>query len=235
MSRAIVERLKSACAEERIAACRDTVADPAAAAALDALGEALGDPVRAVARAASDALAQLAGKVDGVVPVVRAALRSDDAARRWHAALASARIEPPTPRLLPAIVEALASAQPEVRWEAARLLVEAGRANPEFLPFAVGLVANGDSATVRSMAVHCVRELGADCPESARALLQATRDRDRSVRRAALTALAGIAQPSREALERLREVASDPRDAASQRLAARALDALARTRGGARI
>jgi HEAT repeat protein len=224
----LIERLRSSKPDERISACRDAVEDPSAIVLIDALGEALGDPVKAVARAASDALAHLAGEIDGVEPVVRLALRSDDASRRWHAALTSARIEPPALRLLPPIVEALASCEGDVRWMAARLLVETGRLNPEVLPLVVGLVTGGESADVRRMATHCARELGPERPESTRALLEGTRDSDRSVRHAALTALAGLTDPSREVFDRLMEVIADPSDAPSRKIAAYSLGALVR-------
>ncbi len=228
MSHPIVERLQSSKPDERISACSDAVKDPSAIVLIDALGEALGDPVKAVARAASDALARLAREIDGVEPVLRLALRSDDASRRWHAALTSARIEPPAPRLLPAIVEALASGERDVHWMAARLLVEMGRVNPEVLPLVVGLVTGGESANVRRMATHCVRELGPERPESTRALLEGTRDADRSVRHAALTALAGLTDPSVAVFDRLMEVIADPSDAPSRKMAAYSLGALAR-------
>jgi HEAT repeat protein len=228
VSHPLVERLQSSKPDERAAACRDAVEDPSAILLIDALGEALGDPVKAVALAASEALARLAREIDGVKPVVRVALRSDVASRRWYAALTSARIEPPSPRLLPAIVEALASCDGDVRWMAARLLVETGRVNPEVLPLVVGLVTGGDSADVRRMATHCVRKLGPERPESARALLAGTRDPDQSVRHAALTALAGLTDPSREVIDRLMEVVADPSDATSRKMAVYSLGALAR-------
>lgn len=228
MSHPLVERLQSSNSDERAAACRDAVQDPSATLLLDALGEALGDPVKAVALAASDALIQLAREIDEVKSIVRLALRSDDTSRRWYAALTSARIEPPTPRLLPPIVDAMASSEGDVRWMAARLLVETGRVNPEVLPLVVGLVTGGASANVRRMAAHCVRELGPERPESTHALLQGTRDPDRSVRHAALTALAGLTDPSREVFERLMEIITDPSDATSRKMAAYSLSILAR-------
>ncbi len=228
MSHPIVERLQSSVTDERVSACRDAVEDPSAIVLIDALGEALGDPDKAVAVAASDALACLAREIDGVEAVVHRALRSDDTSRRWHAALTSARIEPPTPRLLPPIVEALANPDGDVRWMAARMLVDAGRTNPEVLPLVIVLVTGGESAEVRRMATHCVRELGPERPESARALLEGTRDSDRFVRRAALTSLAGLTDPSREVFDRLTEVLADPGDAANRKMAAYSLSALAR-------
>jgi HEAT repeat protein len=234
VSHPIVERLHSSDPDERRSACRDAISDPAAMLLISALGEALGDPVLSVARAASEALTRLARKVTGVEEVVHRALRSDEPSRRWHAVLVSSRIEPPSPRLLPPTVEALASEESEVRWTAARLLVEAGRVNPEVLPLVIGLVRCGDSARVRSMAAYCVRELAPEQPESASALLDATRDSDVLVRRAALTALAGLSDPAPEIFERLSEIMDDPSDPGSRRIAAHALGVLGAV-GGARI
>ncbi len=230
MSHPLVERLQSSKSEERASACRDAVEDPSATLLIDALGEALGDPVKAVALAASAALVQLAREIAEVKPVVHLALRCDNASRRWHAALTSARIEPPTPRLLPPIVEALASCERDVRWMAARLLVDTGHVNPEVLPLVVGLVTGSASANVRRMAAHCVRELGPERPESSYALLKGTHDPDRSVRHAALTALAGLTDPSREVFDRLMEIITDPSDSTSRKLAAYSLGVLARER-----
>jgi len=227
VSHPIIERLRSSKADERASACRDAVDDPSATLLIDALGDALSDCDKSVALAASEALAHLAREIDEVKPIVRRALRSDDASQRWYAALTSARIEPPTPRLLPPIVEALGSSEGDVRWMAARLLVETGRVNPEVLPLAVGLVTGGTSAGVRRMAAHCVRELGPERPESTRALLEGTRDPERPVRHAALTALAGLTDPSREVFDRLMEIIVDPTDATSRKMAAYSLHALA--------
>ncbi|HXV37430.1 MAG TPA: HEAT repeat domain-containing protein [Myxococcota bacterium] len=229
MTHPILERLHSAEPDVRADACREALDDPSALLLIDALGDALGDPVDAVALAASDALARLAREVDGVGRVLQRALRSDDASRRWHAALTSARIEPPAPRLLPAIVEALASPSRERRWTAARLLVETGRMHPEVLKLALGLATTSESARVREMAIHCARELGADVTEAADALLAATRDRDRSVRRAALTALAALEDPPCKVYAKLVDLLDDASDGISRALAARALCALART------
>jgi len=232
VSHPIVERLQSPVPDERVSACRDAVADPSAIVLIDALGEALGDPVAAVAIAASDALARLAREVDGVEAVVHRALRSADPSRRWHAVLTSTRIEPPSPRLIAPIVEALASRESEVRWMAARLLVDIGRSVAEVLPLATGLVTGGESADVRRMATHCVRELGPERPESARALLEGTRDPDPLVRRAALTALAGLTDPPPEVFDRLAEVIARSSDVANRAIAVHSLRAVAREHTG---
>ena len=231
MSHPIIERLRSRDPEERRSACRDAMSDPVATLLVDALGETLGDPVKSVARAASEALVRIAREANNVEEVVHRALRSDEPSRRWHAVLVSSRIEPPSPRLLPPTIEALASADSNVRWTAARLLVEAGRVNPEVLPLVIGLVRSGESTRVRCMAAYCVRELAPDQPETARALLDATRDSEVQVRRAALTGLAGLTDPSADVFDRLLEVMQEPSDPGSRRIAAHAIGALGAVRG----
>jgi HEAT repeat protein len=143
--------------------------------------------------------------------------------RRFGAAFTLARISPPGPRLLPALVEALSSPDGDVRWAAARLLVDAGRVHGEVLPLLTGLARGSESASVRRMATFALRELAPDRPEAASALLEAARDPDLHVRRAALTAMAALqAPPASVSAHLLGVLASDP-DAASRRLAALAL------------
>ncbi len=225
MSHPLLARLASPRAAERARACREAVDDPSAVVLVEALAERLGDPEKQVARAASDALVLL-GRAHAVADALREALHSGTARQRWYAARSLARLEPPAPRLLPALVEALGSDDADVRWEAARLLVDTGRLHGEVLPLLLGLTGTGDLPLQRAMAAHALRELAPDEPRCAAALLAASRDADRSVRRAALTALAGLLGPPPEVLERLQEVAAGDADAASRRLAAAALEKL---------
>lgn len=237
MTHPIAVRLRSADPNERRAACVAAVDDPSAVLLADALADVLGDPVKAVVRAASDALVAIgrrdggvagrdggvAGRDGGVDEALRRALRSDEPARRFGAAFTAARLDPPSPRLLPVLVEALASADGDVRWSAARLLVEAGRAHGEVLPLLVGLARAGESAVVRRMATFALRELAPDRPEAAAVLLDAARDSDLHVRRAATTAMASLlSPPATVARHLLSALGSDP-DAATRRLAALAL------------
>jgi uncharacterized Zn finger protein len=76
------------------------------------------------------------------------------------------------------------------------------------------------------MALAGLRELAPDEPEVARTLLAASRDADLGVRRAALTALAALAEPPPAVYERLAETAAGDLDAASRELARSALEAL---------
>jgi HEAT repeat protein len=222
----ILERLASDDAGARRDACAAAAEDPAAALLAPALGTALGDPSKAVARAASDALVAIARRSGGVDDVLRAALHSDSAAARWGAAFTLARIEPPAPRLLPALVEALGSDDGDVRWAAARILVDLGRLHGEVLALLVGLARTGERPVLRRMAAYALRTLAPDRPEAARVLLEATRDADLQVRRAAFTALAALEAPPPEVGARLVEALRGDPDPGSRRLAALALGEL---------
>jgi HEAT repeat protein len=223
VSHPILARLAHADPETRRAACAEAAEDPAGTLLAPALGRALGDPSKAVARAASDALAAIARRAGGVDDVLRAALHGDSRDARWGAAFTLARLEPPGPRLLPALVEALGSPDGDVRWAASRILVDVGRLHGEVLPLLVGLVSRGEQPAVRRMAAYALRALAPDRPEAARVLVEASRDADLPLRRAALTALAALHAPPPEVAARLLEVLESDPDAASRRLAALAL------------
>ena len=225
----LLKSLASADPEERRRACLAAVESPAAALLADALGEALGDPEKAVARAASDALVEIGTRIGGVEGALREALHSDLPNRRWTAAFTAARIEPPGPGLLPPLVEALASEDGDVRWAATRLIVEIGRRHGEVMPLLLGLVRGGERALVRRMASFALRELAPDNVEAAEALVEATRDDDLQVRRAALTATASLIAPPPGVATRLLEAIRKDEDPASRRLAALALGEIGRS------
>ena len=225
---ALLERLASADSAERRRACLAAAEGPSAVLLADALAEALGDPEKAVARAASDALVEIATRLGGVETAIRKALRSELPRRRWGAALTAARIEPPGPRLLPPLVEALGSADGDLRWAAARLIVEIGRLHGEVLPLLLAMVRSGERASQRRMAIFALRELAPDSIEAADALMDATRDTDLQVRRASFTAMAALTALAPGIAARLLEAVHQDDDAASRRLAALSLGELGR-------
>ncbi len=226
MSHPLLVRLRDADPAERRAACCDAVDDPSAILLLPALSEALGDPVREVARAASDALVRLDRKADGVRRVLDQALRGEDPARRWVAATTWARLEPPPIKLLPVLVQALGAEERELRWSSARLLVEMGSLHGEVLPLLAGLSRSDESAPARRMAVHALRALARVDPMAGRAIVEATGDTDLRVRRAAFAALSALSDPPERSVERLLvALRSDP-DAATRRIASVALGEL---------
>jgi len=222
VSHPVVTGLRSADADERVAACQQAVEDPAAVLFVDALIEALGDPVREVFRAACDALATLARQHDVTRPL-REALHEGSARRRVGSALTLTRLEPPDLRLIPALVGGLGLDDGKLRWRALKALVETGRLHGEVLPVLVGLAESDGNAVVRRMACHGLRELGRDDPAASLALLTGTRDPDVAARRAAYAALASQLDPPREVLIRLVAALDDEPDGACRRIATVAL------------
>lgn len=211
----------------RAGACRAIAADPAGALLVEPLASALGDPERAVAKAAADALVILARSS-------RARLRERGAGAparaRVHAALALARLEPAEPGLLPALVEGLGARDGDVRWSSARVLVDMGRLHPQIVGVLVGLVRGADHAAARRMATFALRELAPDHPETVGALLAATGDADLHVRRASVTALAGLLDPPPAVATRLAALRADP-DPTLAQLATLALERMAGVTG----
>ena len=220
MTHPLVSQLASADPGDRRAACLAAAEDPAGALLTDALGDALADPSKAVARAASDALVRIAERSGPVDEVLHRALHGSRPHARWRAAFTAARLAPPGPRLLPALVEGLASGDGDVRWASARIIVEAGRLHGEVLPLLVGLVRTGEHPAVRRMSAYALRALAPDRPEAAQVLLEASADADLHVRRAALTAMASLVGPPADLIAHLLEVLTRDPDAASRRLAA---------------
>ncbi|MCP3983284.1 MAG: hypothetical protein GY723_02790 [bacterium] len=225
MSHPILQQLDSQDPAQRQAACQSAAADPGATLLAEALGTALGDPVKAVGRAASDALVAIARRVgaDDVQTAVRVALHSQDPPRRWRAAFTAARLDPPGPRLLPALVEAIASTDGDVRWAAAKLMVEMGHSHGEVLPVLIGLVRTGESPVVRRMATFALRELAPGRAEAAEILLEAAGDTDLGVRRAAFTAMASLIEPPPQVAEYLLDTLHNESDPPTRRLAVLAL------------
>ncbi|MEN8184109.1 MAG: HEAT repeat domain-containing protein [Myxococcota bacterium] len=213
----------------RADACHRAGADPAGALLAERLVDALGDPARSVTRAAAQALLDLGRRGTGVEGLLQQALRGGVPQRRWGAALTLSRLAPPEIGLLPALVDALRSPEGDVRWSAARCLVALGRTQGEVFPVLLGLVRRDERATVRRMAVFALRELAPELPESARALLEASRDANLGVRRAAVSALAGLRDPPLPVATRLAELVEEDPDPGLRSLAGRALEQLRST------
>ena len=225
MSHPLVARLQSRDPEERRAACEAAPNDPSAVLLVDAVCSALGDEDRAVARSASRALTRLTDHRDSVREALISALAGDDPRRRLFAALTWVHVERPHLRCLPALVEALADGDGDLRWTAARALVDLARLQPEVHGVLLALTRDDGTPRVRRMALHALRELAPDDPDTASALLAASRADNAALRRSALTSLAGLTAPPAAVLERLRD-ALDEDDAATQRIAARAIERL---------
>ncbi len=222
VSHPLLAQLRAEDAEARRAACAAIALDPAAVLLLAPLAQALGDGSAAVRRAAGNALVHLGRTLPEVDARLLAALRGDDPRSRFEAARALAELAPPAPRLIPVLVEALGSVEGETAWEAARLLVDAGRLHAEVTPIVTGLVRAGATPAVRRMAIFCLQKLAPERPESETALLEASRDPDPALRRAAVMALPSLVAAGGAVAERLAEAARDDPDPAVRRLAGRA-------------
>ena len=81
----------------------------------------------------------------------------------------------------------------------ARIFVDLGRLHGEAYPLAIGLARSDPNPVVRRMAVFCLGKLAPHDDTTADALLDASRDQDRDVRRAALIAIAGLENQSKSA------------------------------------
>jgi HEAT repeat protein len=222
VSHPLVEQLERGDEAARCKACAAIAEDPAAALLLGPLARALGDASAAVRRAAGDALARLGRSAREVDGLLLAALRGDDPRSRFEAARTLAALAPPAPRLVPVLVEALGSAEPETAWEAARLLADAGRLHAEVVPIVTGLARAGATPAVRRMAIFCLQKLAPERPESVAALLEASRDPDPVLRRAAVMALPAVAEAEGAVAARLAEAAERDPDPDVRRLAGRA-------------
>ena len=231
MTHPLVAQLETGDVAARREACNAIVRDASAVLLLEPLRDALADPDPGVRRAAGNALVQLGRNESEVDTLLLAALRSGGTESRFEAAHALAELAPPSPKLLPALIEALGHERRETAWEAARILVDAGRLHAEVAPIVIGLVRAGPSTAVRSMAIACLRELAPEHPEARVALLEASRDDEGSLRRAAFTALPAVeayAEANGEVEARCREAAASDRDPTVRTLAERALELIHR-------
>lgn len=224
MTHPVVAALRSASAEERLAACALAVADPSAVLLVDPLVAALADRDPRVVRAATRALEQIGREHDAVLVALRPALRSGDPHHRFEAAWTWARLEPPPIKLLPAVVSALGDLDGDARWRAARLLLELARIHGEVAPVVGNLVAADQPARVRAIGLAALRALepGGELTRSAH--LAASCEADVELARLALLGLAGLAAPTSEVWQRFAAVAASHADPTCRQIAARALE-----------
>jgi hypothetical protein len=220
----IVAALRSAAADQRLAACAAAADDPSAVLLVDPLVAALGDRDARVVRAATRALERIGREHESVLVALSPALRSDDPRHRLEAAWTWARLEPPPIKLLPAVVSALGNLDGDARWRAARLLVELARMHGEVAPVVRNLVAADQPARVRGIGLAALRELEPESDSTRSAHLAASRDPDSGLARLALLGLAGLGAPTREVWQRFSEVAASHADPACRQIAARALE-----------
>ena len=192
-----------------------------------ALLERLGSEDRAIQRGASEeVLAQLASDTQLRRGVLRL-LREGTALARFSAAWVLFH-EGPGLRILPSLLESLELDDGDLRWQAAHMLTLLGRTQSEVLPVLLHESRESPSARRRRMALYAVRELGPERAETEQVLLHALTDPDAEVRRAGLSSLAKLSDPSRTCLDRVQATLQDDGDPRMRRIAAVVLPALVR-------
>lgn len=120
----------------------------------------LGDPSRTRQRRAADALGPLVPHAPALAKALRAALSALEPRLRWGAAYTLGHaLRPPTADLWPAVRETLSLEDGDQRWAAAELTCELARHHPTIRDD-VAETARTGSATMRRMALYCLRDLG---------------------------------------------------------------------------
>ena len=220
----LVDRLRSAVVEERVAAIAELRAQERAGnAELAALADCLGHGEKAVQRPAAEAFAALGERGVAVREVLLAALSSPEFGRRWAAAFALARLHAPADQLLPVLLETLGVEDGDLRWAAATIVI--GLADRvEVLEGLQRLLPSGNAAQ-RKMALYCLRDLDVRAAEVDAAIVRCLADEDRDVQLAAVSSLARLATDRSAAAEQLIR-ALDATEPGLRRAAAAGLGAL---------
>jgi HEAT repeat protein len=189
--------------------------------------EALGSEDRPKQRQACDELARrLPGDPD-LRQSLLARLRDAQPQVRFAAAWILFQSERPSLRLLPALLDALELEDGDVRWSAAHMLATLGRLQGEVFPVLLHELANAASELRRRMALYALRELAPERPETCHAFLAALDDSSPDLRRAALSSLGKLHEPTLACLEQaLAALDRDP-DPRARRIAAAVLPPLA--------
>lgn len=175
---------------------------------LPALVRALGDPHKGVQVHGANCLQTLLPHVPEVTPRLADAMSSPDRWQAWAAALAAARAGLWLVPMQDALGGALGAEDRDVRWAAAGLTVKLGRTHPEAVALVKGALLNG-LPLARRMAAYALAAIG--CYSSVESeLVQALKDPDRNVRRAAVLALGKLPAVSRESVAAVAALQSDP-------------------------
>src|SRR5437870_453881 len=155
----LVARLRSASADDRVAAIAELGRGDTGAAELEALAQCLGHDRKLVQRRAAEAFAALDRRGTPVRAVLAAALRSTAARQRWGAAYALSLLGAPPRETLPVLLETLGEDDGDMRWAAARIVVRM-RDEPELVGMLAELAVRGRGSQ-RKMALYCLRDLEA--------------------------------------------------------------------------
>ncbi len=174
-----------------------------------ALVDSLAGTSRSEQRRRSEILQALLPESSAVSAALGHALESPEADLRWGAAYTLGKSEPDNPRIWPALREMLAAEDGDSRWAAAEITCTMARLSPQLLDELRSATrgTRGDGATMRRMALYCLRDLQAE------GLFEVARDRlddpEGHVRLSALSTLTTTTIPDRQRqglLEKLIEI-----------------------------
>ncbi len=189
--------------------------------------EALGSEDRPKQRHACDELARRLPGDPTLRQSLLARLRDDRPRVRFATAWILFQAERPTLRLLPALLDALELEDGDVRWSAAHMLATLGRLQGEVFPVLLHELASAASELRRRMALYALRELAPERPETCDAFLAALEDSSPELRRAALSSLGKLHEPTLACLEQVLAALDRDSDLRSRRIAAAVLPPLA--------
>jgi len=171
-----------------------------------ALVDSLAGTSRSEQRRRSEILQTLLPESGAVSTALGHALESPEADLRWGAAYTLGKSEPDNPRIWPALREMLAAEDGDSRWAAAEITCNMARLSPQLLD-ELRSATREDGATMRRMALYCLRDLQAE------GLFEVARDRlndpEGHVRLSALSTLTTTTIPDRQRqglLEKLIEI-----------------------------
>jgi HEAT repeat protein len=193
---------------------------PEGEAPLAALFERLGSSDRPTQRDACDEALGLLERDAALLDRFNELLRHGNPRARFSAAYVLFHARTPSLRILPALLDALDLEDGDVRWAATHMLTVLGRLQPEVLPVLLHEALHADSSRRRRMGIYALRELAPERPEALEAVLQALDAEDPELRRAALSSLAKLREPTRDALDRVLRVLTRDADPRMRRIAA---------------
>jgi HEAT repeat protein len=192
-----------------------------------ALVATLADARRSEQRRAADVLSRLLERLPPLTAALVAALESDDQRLRWGAAYTLGHSARRSSAIWPAVREAMALEDGDQRWAAAELACTLARADRGIVDELCAAV-SADPATIRKMALYCLRDLRAD--NLGAIALGALDDTYPAVRLAALsasvTAAAGSAVVAERCAERIAQAGTCDPDPGVRRAAISALGKL---------
>ena len=162
-------------------------------------------PDKPILRKAVDALIGIAAKDARIAATLSELLNEPSRNNRWPVAYILANLPSFPPTCVAVLIETLDHRDPDIRWAVILLLIRLAKTDRQIFNLLTELVSKG-TANQRRMAIYSLRDLGLGDEESVRALMDALRDPDPTVRVAAVTSLRmepGLSEDRKNELLRL--------------------------------